>query len=209
MLVYVESNFVLELAYLQEDHGPCESLLLLAEQQAIGLSIPSFCLCEPYEAWGRRAKSRTALHSELRRQIRELSRSLPYGDLQARTRELEHTLIQSNDDEQHRLDSTIARIVNVATIIPVDRSVIHATIQLRGGRGLSPQDAIVYASVLSHMTAVAAERKCFVTRNTKDFSGPAIESDLQAVNCKLLFRFDDAFGYVRSHLDLARSTDNQ
>ena len=61
---------------------------------------------------------------------------------------------------------------------------------------LSPQDSVVYMSVLGH-----AERnpgpKVFVTQNTKDFRVPQIEQDLTRQGCKLLFTFDAADAYVR------------
>ena len=50
MIVYVESNFILELAYLQEEHEICEKILLLAEQERVSLLLPSFCVGEPYGA---------------------------------------------------------------------------------------------------------------------------------------------------------------
>ena len=49
MIVYVESNFVLELAFLQEESEDCSEILQLAEAQRIELVFPSFCVGEPYE----------------------------------------------------------------------------------------------------------------------------------------------------------------
>ncbi|MGB6295983.1 MAG: hypothetical protein WBF90_07325 [Rivularia sp. (in: cyanobacteria)] len=44
MDVYVESNFVLELALLQEQHKSCQELLDLAEIKKIRLIVPAFSL---------------------------------------------------------------------------------------------------------------------------------------------------------------------
>ena len=49
MIVYVESNFVLELAFLQEEYESCLELLHLAESQAMHLVLPAFSVGEPYE----------------------------------------------------------------------------------------------------------------------------------------------------------------
>ena len=54
MNVYVESNFVLELALLQEQHASCEALLRLCEEGGIQLVIPAYSLAEPYETLTRR-----------------------------------------------------------------------------------------------------------------------------------------------------------
>jgi hypothetical protein len=44
VITYVESNFILELAFRQEDHQSCESLLQLAEVGSIQLVLPAFCV---------------------------------------------------------------------------------------------------------------------------------------------------------------------
>jgi hypothetical protein len=56
--VYVESNFVLELALLQEQQASCEELLLLCEGRRIQLVIPACSLAEPYETLTRRHRQR-------------------------------------------------------------------------------------------------------------------------------------------------------
>lgn len=47
MIVYIESNFVLELAYLQEEHESCTKILNLSEADNIELVIPAYCVGEP------------------------------------------------------------------------------------------------------------------------------------------------------------------
>ena len=53
MIVYIESNFVLEFALLQEEHQSCGTIIGLAESRTIDLAIPAFSLFEPYEVWRR------------------------------------------------------------------------------------------------------------------------------------------------------------
>jgi len=43
MKIYVESNFVLELAFLQEQSQNCEKILTLCESGQAGLLLPAFC----------------------------------------------------------------------------------------------------------------------------------------------------------------------
>jgi len=47
MIIYVESNFVLELAYLQEEHESCEEILNLAQEGKIGLVLPAYSILVP------------------------------------------------------------------------------------------------------------------------------------------------------------------
>jgi hypothetical protein len=51
MNVYVESNFVLELALLQEEHETCENILALCERAEAKLVLPAFCLPSRLKLW--------------------------------------------------------------------------------------------------------------------------------------------------------------
>lgn len=63
MIVYCESNFVLELAYEQSEATYCQQLLAAAKEGRIDLAIPAYSLTEPYETLVRRSKQRTLLHT--------------------------------------------------------------------------------------------------------------------------------------------------
>jgi predicted nucleic acid-binding protein len=200
MIVYVESNFILELAYVREEHASCDRLLTLAEDRRVELALPAFCLGEPYESWVRRSKDRRALLDRFAQEIRELSRSQPYSDLLKESQDITKTLIQSGEDEKQRLDGVIGRVIETATIIPIERDTIIAALRLQGERSLSPQDSIVYASVLSHMAGASDQAKCFLTKNSRDFANPDVDEDLQGHDCKLLTNFDNGLGYIESQL---------
>ena len=64
MNVYVESNFVLELALLQEQHASCEDILRLCEAGRMQLVIPAYSLAEPYETLVRRHKQRQRIKAD-------------------------------------------------------------------------------------------------------------------------------------------------
>lgn len=200
MIVYIESNFVLELAYLQEEHESCEKILTRAAGGDIALAIPAYCIGEPYDSWVRRAKQRTELHERLARELRELARSKPYVKSPGEFQELTKTLIRSSEEEKQRLDDAISRILATATVIPIASDTIKAAISLQQARNLSPQDAIVYASVLAHLAAASAEPKCFITKNAKDFASPDVDQDLGAYHCKLLTKFEHGLGYAQSQI---------
>jgi hypothetical protein len=53
--VYVETNFVLELVFQQEQFVSCEQILQLSEAGRIKLTIPAYCLAEPHEKLSRQA----------------------------------------------------------------------------------------------------------------------------------------------------------
>ena len=109
MIVYAESNFVLELAFLQEEHESCLELLSLSESGDICLVLPAFSIGEPYEAWVRRSKQRRGLHEQLITAIHELSRSRPYQGSSDEFQELTNLLLRSGEEEKHRLDETLKK----------------------------------------------------------------------------------------------------
>ena len=55
------------------------------------------------------------------------------------------------------------------------------------------------ASFETSFTA-SEELRCFITKNSRDFVNPDIENELKAYNCRLLTKFADGLGYVRSRL---------
>lgn len=199
MIVYVESNFVLELAFLQEEREQAGEVARLAESSEIQLVIPAFSGGEPYERMVRRSRDRKALHDRLASEIRELSRSSPYTNIDDTARELTAILSESASDEKARLDAALLRLTNISTMIPLDNDVLRVSIAYQGQFALWAQDAIVFASVISHLQAVdPAQEKLFVTKNRNDFLNPDISDLLSSQRCKLLFRFTDALGYIQS-----------
>ena len=200
MIVYVASNFLLEMAYVQGEHVSCDQIVTLSEKRKVVLALPALCLGEPYESWVRRSRNRRALLDQFVREIGELSRSQPYSTLLMESQGLTRTLIESGEAEKKRLDAVIDKVVDTAVLLPIDRDTIKAALRLQGERSLSPQDAIVYASVLSHMIGQPSETKCFLTKNSKDFANPDIYEDVRAYNCKLLTSFDNGLGYIQSQI---------
>jgi len=58
MIIYVESNFILELALEQEQCQSCEEILKICESGKGSLVIPAFCISEAYQTLRRRAYDR-------------------------------------------------------------------------------------------------------------------------------------------------------
>ena len=132
--------------------------------------------------------------------IHELSRSKPYQESSDEFQELTDLLLRSDEEEKCRLDDTLQRMLQMVEVIPIGLSIIRAAITFQKSIELSPQDSIVYASILNHLTTASEKPRCFITKNSRDFVNPDIENDLKAYNCRLLTKFADGLGYVRSRL---------
>lgn len=199
MIVYVETNFVLEQAFLQEEHDSCARLLEEAEARNIELVLPAYSLGEPYEKLGRRRRERRQLSDQLRKELHELRRSAPYANEAEQYSDLVRLLIDSNEQEYQRLNVVLGRTLDIATIIPTDADVLRDALAAQHDLGLSPQDSIVYAAVRKHLVLQNGAR-CFINKNTRDFMEPRVAAEFEAHHCKLIPAFSDGIRYIEASL---------
>jgi predicted nucleic acid-binding protein len=76
--IYVETNFVLELAFQQEQFASCEKILQLCETGQAQLVIPAYSLAELHEKLSRQANTRRDLQQMLDAELRQLGRTVSY-----------------------------------------------------------------------------------------------------------------------------------
>lgn len=186
MKVYVESNFVLELALLQEQYVACEEILLLCESGILRLVMPAYCLMEPYETLGRRQADRKQLKLTLDGPFRQIARTALYRD---RLRDFESAmslLVDSAEEDMFRLESVRSRLLACAELAPLEVSVLSRAAANRSRHELSAQDAVVYASILLHLES-SPEPACFVSRDA-DFDDPDIRRELKEHNLQASHR---------------------
>ncbi len=196
MNVYVESNFVLELVRLQGEHEACAAILEGAERGDYRLILPAFSLAEPHWTLEHSRHQRRVLWDQLNNELRQLDRTAAYSERLKGFRDLTTLLIQSADEEAHRLDGAQARLLEVAEEIPLNAAVLTEASRVRARTNLKSHDAIVYASILSHLARTAEETECvFLTRDT-DFDDPTLGSELEERGCKLLLSFRQGLNYL-------------
>jgi predicted nucleic acid-binding protein len=128
MILYVESNFILELAFLQSEHPVCTEILGAASAGPLMLVVPAFCISEPYDVLIRRKKQRLELYRQINDGTNELAHSAPYQEEAAAIQRLMQIFRSSNEDEQQRLDDTLSRVLDVSTVIPTDARIIRSAI---------------------------------------------------------------------------------
>ena len=198
MIVYIESNFVLELALLQEEHQSCEAIVSLAESSTIDLAIPAFSLFEPYEVLRRRTVERAELHERLIQEMRQLERTESYAKTVEDLRDPASILVRSGSEDKGRLDLTLGRILDCAVVIPPERETLRDAIKFQSSLDLSPQDSFVYASVIAHLSAAPPGPKCFLNRDRRDFSIPDIKEGLEQYDCRLFASFARGLSHIDS-----------
>ncbi len=200
MNIYVETNFVLELAFVQEQHESCEKILGLCEAGSALLILPAFCIAESYENLIRRMNKRKQKANDLAQELRELARSKPYkneADAFARITDL---MVQSSQEEDQRLIAVLERLLKIADIIPLQAKVVLDAAKHRTTFDLEPQDSIIYASVLSRLESAKGVKSCFINRDRKGFDDPDIEERFANLGCKMLFTFLDGYSYVQHNI---------
>lgn len=201
MTVYVETNFLLEIAFSQSQREQCEGIVEWAEMEFLKLALPAYCIAEPYEAWIRRAKKRRRLGETFSRELKELIRSRTYAELHTKSHEVMSSLIESIESEKEHLDHILERIVEIVELIPMTGIVLKESIAYQNRFGLSPQDSIVYASVLSHLPASGDSSHFFLNKNVNDFAEPDIEDELARHDCRVITHFGEAFGVIRDSIE--------
>jgi predicted nucleic acid-binding protein len=198
--IYVETNFVLELVFEQEQHISCEQILALCESGLSRLIIPAYCLAEPHEKLTRQAGSRRELQRNLETELRQLARTASYTAHINSIQEIASLLIRSNEDEKQRFIRYRDRLLSIAEIIPLTIDILREAAIHESPYDLTPQDALVYTSVISHLRQSKPPASCFLNRNSKDFDNPDIVDELDRNNCKMIPRFDHGYGFIQASL---------
>ncbi len=91
-------------------------------------------------------------------------------------------------------------MIKAAQVIPLDSRVLDMAGSIESGFGLSAQDSIVLASIVSHLAETKPAESCFLNRNTKDFDDPDIREMLDEHGCKFFGRFDEGLRYIEARL---------
>jgi len=200
VIVYVETNFLLELAYRQEKCSSCEEILKLAGDRAVTLALPAFSIAEARVTWQRRALERHAIRDSLQKQIRQISRSEPFRELQDQSQEVMAALVADIDESRERLEKVVWNMESGGIVtIPLTNEIITMARRHEILYSLSPQDALILESVLSHAENKPG-LKCFVTQDSRAFANPSVKSELSRHECKVLVNFEDAVGYINNAL---------
>jgi predicted nucleic acid-binding protein len=198
--VFVETNFVLELALEQADAPSCEALLDLAQKGAIRLLVPAYSFIEPHEMLTRRHRDREALRFQISTELKQLGRSASLAERVAASQEVVQLLADGTQYETSRIEEVKDRLWSIGEVLACDASVLRASWPVRYLFDLSPQDAVIYASIRLRLDTDHAAPSCFASRNPADFDDPELRKDLASRNCKYFASFATALDYIRHEL---------
>ena len=201
MNIYVETNFILELVFEQEQCASCEKILELCEAQKAKLIIPAYSLAEPHEKLIRQKQERRRLQESLDKELRELSRAKSYKNRLDSIEDIRSLIVQSSQEIGENFAKYREYLLNIAEIIPLNTDILLQAASAEENYKLKdPQDAFVYVSVLKHLQENKPQQACFLNRNSQDFNDPDMVDELKSLNCRLITQFDAGYNFLQSKL---------
>ena len=199
-IVYVETNFILEMGYRQAENKFCERIAELAENGLIALVIPSFSIGESYETSRRREKERDSFVNDLQTRQAQLSYSSEISRLENHIKTVTDILRGSVVIDFNRLNMVLARLANVAEFISLDPSSLILAQEYQTTLRMEPQDSLVLSSVVSHLSKINPDECCFLTKNVKDFGQPRVRNELRERGCRIIYSFEQGLNYISATL---------
>jgi hypothetical protein len=206
MIVYIESNFVLEMALEQEQSSAACSILSLAESHQVELAYPSFVLSEPFENVVRARRERNILQRSLVKTLNDLKRSEPHKRIML---DLELAINVLGDAHVRQIDllyTIFGQLAYIGRCIHIDEANFRDASTYRDSLGLSPQDSTIYSAMVADLKKQPEEEaKCFLSHNRKTFSSDtdrSIKVELEKYNCHYISSFTQALDFIRSSLKI-------
>lgn len=198
MIVYVETNFILEIVFEQEQVAAAEELLSLAEQGIIEIHFPAFSLIEPYWTIIHRGKDRKSLCSALSQHRQQLQRSSRHQEIARSLEPVTISMLNIEKLEREVLETTAIRLNDVGVSIEMDGDTFIHSLEYQVKYGLEPHDALIYASLIADLRQRSYDiKKCFLSKNSKDFFDQDIETELTSYNCTYIASFEQCLQFVK------------
>lgn len=107
-------------------------------------------------------------------ELRQLLRTASYQTRINNIQDIASLLIQSNEEEQQRFVEYRNRFLRSTEVIMLTADILSEAATSEVFYDLKPQDALVYASVITHLRQHRPNIACFLNRNFKDFDSPNI-----------------------------------
>ena len=205
MIVYIESNFVLELTFEQEQAASATAILALAESKEIKLVFPSFVLSEPFEAVARERRERNKLYTELVTTLRKLQRSDAFKEATISLIAAASILGDVYDRQIGLLHATFDKLLDVGECIEINIINFREAVKYQTTTELFPQDSIIYAAIIDDLkTRSNEEKKCFLSRDEKGFERLDIKQELRTYNCRYIGNFNDGLQFIKNSIEKAQ-----
>ncbi|UYZ64148.1 PIN domain-containing protein [Hymenobacter weizhouensis] len=185
--VFVETNFLLELAFQQEQASFCEKILQAAEQHVIRLIAPVYGLSEVFNRLRTAKQGRDELVAAIQEEIKQHQREAgaDADDMETLGRLLRGVLLARTATQTERLFQVVERFTRSATMISITPEIVVAGQRAFVENSLSLHDALVLASVQQQLLNEPEQEEClFVSRDEKAFKATRLVQELRVQRCR-------------------------
>ena len=165
MIVYIETNGIIDLALKQEKAKYTRQLIRLAKANVIQLGVPAVSIAEAYYPLRERIDKFGTYLEQTQQLIRDLGRSTAkaYVELVRAANPLEAQLTVLLDKERISLDDCVSAVTRIANIIPLTDQVLAQALRLKKALNLTEFDAMVCASIVLHAGNLQLPRMAFLS----------------------------------------------
>ncbi|MDK2971545.1 MAG: hypothetical protein PWP23_1300 [Candidatus Sumerlaeota bacterium] len=200
MILYVETNFLLEIARQQDHAQEAEELLLLgSDRSRLRLFCPAHCIGEAAANIGYHHQERLPLLVSLQKQQRELGRYAIESGLTDLIGKLDSRMHAVRKHEEWRLEQTVEKLLRFDGALPTPYLACGDAAEFELEYELRFSDALLLATVIRHARTLSEELKAFVSRDRKDFGGRVAREVLRRENIKYLTTFEAALALAKRH----------
>jgi predicted nucleic acid-binding protein len=198
VIVYVETNFILELALFQEQSGSVEEMLRRAARGEDHLRFSTLAVAEAISKLGRRPVERGEFLQRLQAESHQLQRSRPLQALAKSITDVAKEIGALARVESDQLEAVLMTIFRVGQVIEMDRSVLDLARAYTRDYDLSLTDAIVHASTISDLSVTPRDPpKLFTSRDARAFTTPSLQDELATYGCDCILNFDHALARLK------------
>ena len=99
------------------------------------------------------------MQQSLDQELRELSRTKSYKNRLYSIENIKSLIVQSSQDASEKFVKYREYILKIAEIIPLNANILLKAVSAEENYDLSPQDALVYVSVLKHLQKIINQIK--------------------------------------------------
>lgn len=201
MIIYAETNFLVEWTCRQEQTESCGILLQWSAERRIDLRIPAEAFTEAYTALQKKVNERRDVKERLERQARDFRRVNELREPAVLFEDASRALSLRSEQEDRRFTELAKHLRRDATIIPLDAAVLGLIEEFRSlgtvrGEGDLHIFASVMANLMSRNNAGDTAPSLFATRD-RGFEVDAANF-LRPFNCTLLTSYPAAVSRLRS-----------
>lgn len=196
MVLYIESNFVLELVFDQEERTFAEQILGFVEQGGASLRLPAFTLIEPFYRVTSQVKRRSELRRLLEQERKHLARVTDetLRSVKASVTQSIRALDEANLTDYERLYVTLDRTLACAQVLAITRSTYLRARRYQDEYDLEYPDAVIAASVIEDLER-HQDLAAFVCRDAA-LTDSMVRAEFERRHCVLLTNFERAAHFV-------------